>query len=613
MNEKIKKLREEAVRLWGEEKWDKLIQVATEIISSTRESYIQAEAHYMRGYAYQNKQNKVAHALEDHTKAIELNPNFADAYCLRGFAHRNRGENEHAFEDSNTAINLDPDFADAYCLRGFTYLKKGKYNLAFEDANKAIELNPNFADAYCLRGFAHWGKGENERAFEDSNTAINLKSNLSEAYYLRGFFYCQKGEYERAFKDSNTAINLKSNLAVGYRLRADIYSSKREFDLAIKNYNKMLEINPKDSYAYLSRGIIYVRDQEYELALDDFNKTIKYFPSAKFYHPLIYIASQILAIDNLKKDQQIKALEIYSELFISVGLILQELFYSEELKVAHYTSLHILKNLSQRKSLFRFYNADHMNDQKEGEIFSEIMEEYQSIDINKLFYKYKDESYLSPAYIGSFVIFEKGDEQKGELTSWQTYGRHDNAEASGACLIFKTRECFAKNTPLLFGSMEEHSKITQKNLALYKIHYQGYQNKKLEIKLKKLGNQLINTEKFVANEVQEENIQDKFRRVICQLLDTIRFLFKARCYRNEEEVRVIQLRYGEKDKSSESEIKPDMDSTPPRFYIEAPRELRFSEVMLGPKAVDVRQWKKWYKVQDEDIKVYKSKIDYGNL
>ena len=143
--------------------------------------------------------------------------------------------------------------------------------------------------------------------------------------------------------------------------------------------------------------------------------------------------------------------ETYSSLRDTVSEIKDKLFYTLEkpkYEVAHYTSLHALKNLSKSKSCFRFYNSDYMNDPEEGQVFFKIMnEEYpmdEGKDIEKCFYKDKDKSYRSPAYIGSFVHLEEESAQKDKLFLWRTYGKHDNEEAAGACLIFNSEQCFAK-------------------------------------------------------------------------------------------------------------------------------------------------------------------------
>ena len=74
------------------------------------------------------------------------------------------------------AIEFNPEFADAYNGRGAAYGTKGEFDRATADWNKAIELNPKLAQAYSNRGIAHREKGEFDRALADCNKAIETQS-----------------------------------------------------------------------------------------------------------------------------------------------------------------------------------------------------------------------------------------------------------------------------------------------------------------------------------------------------------------------------------------------------------------------------------------------------
>ncbi len=318
---------------------------------------------------------------------------------------------------------------------------------------------------------------------------------------------------------------------------------------------------------------------------------------------------------------------MYYKLLLVVYGIKEISLYKKEIHVAHYTSLHTLKNLSEPKSRFRFYHADYMNDPEEGSVFFNIMNEEYQTDIEAWFYKDKDRSDRSPAYIGSFVIVEEENKHKDKLFLWRTYGKHDNEEAAGACFIFNNEQCFAKYPELPFGSMQEHSNILQEDLTLYKIHYRRKPNEELEENLEKLAGQLKHINEFIETVKAEEiesalekailtiEIKNALRRLVCELLDGVRFLFKESHYYEENEVRVIQWRYGETNEPSESQIEVDVENMPPRFYLEAPESFEFDEVILGPKTERYQEWEQWLRKkareQNKSIDIKQSEIKYG--
>jgi tetratricopeptide (TPR) repeat protein len=86
-----------------------------------------------------------AEAIKDFNKAIELNPEDANAYFNRGGAYRDTGNYGQAVKDFTRAIELSPKDADAYDNRGIAYDLKGEYAQALKDYNRSIELNPESA------------------------------------------------------------------------------------------------------------------------------------------------------------------------------------------------------------------------------------------------------------------------------------------------------------------------------------------------------------------------------------------------------------------------------------------------------------------------------------
>ena len=94
------------------------------------------------------KKNDFDEAIKLYTKAIELKPDFADAYVNRGVAWLNSDETGKAIANFTEAIKLKPGYAIAYYGRGMARGKTGETEKAIADYTKAIELKPDFAIAY---------------------------------------------------------------------------------------------------------------------------------------------------------------------------------------------------------------------------------------------------------------------------------------------------------------------------------------------------------------------------------------------------------------------------------------------------------------------------------
>ena len=120
-------------------------------------------------------------SIEDCNKAIELNPNGADAYNYRGVAYADLKQYERAIEDFNKTIEFDPKNADAHNNRGVAYCFLGHYERAIEDFNKAMELNPNFIMAYSNRELA-LSKLEEKNSIPGFETIFAITGLLAVAY-----------------------------------------------------------------------------------------------------------------------------------------------------------------------------------------------------------------------------------------------------------------------------------------------------------------------------------------------------------------------------------------------------------------------------------------------
>jgi tetratricopeptide (TPR) repeat protein len=59
---------------------------------------------------------------------------------------------KEAIDAYNQAIELDPNVAGFYTMRGYCYAKLEEYRKALDDYTRAIELDPEDAQNYTLRG-----------------------------------------------------------------------------------------------------------------------------------------------------------------------------------------------------------------------------------------------------------------------------------------------------------------------------------------------------------------------------------------------------------------------------------------------------------------------------
>jgi tetratricopeptide (TPR) repeat protein len=126
---------------------------------------VQAAHEYLERGEVLSGARSYAAAINAYSHAIQLRPDFAEAYNDRGFAYYLSGDAERAIADLTRAIELRPNYPKAYNSRGVVYMSNGYgSSRAIADFDRAIALKPDFRYAYINRA--------NARLFRDPWLAL---------------------------------------------------------------------------------------------------------------------------------------------------------------------------------------------------------------------------------------------------------------------------------------------------------------------------------------------------------------------------------------------------------------------------------------------------------
>jgi tetratricopeptide (TPR) repeat protein len=177
-------------------------------------------------------------------------PKNAKDYQQRARTHNRKGEYDKAIADCDKAIQLDPQFSDAYTTRGTSFLEKRFYEKAIADFDQGIRLNPKNALAYINRGMAYLQKLEFDKAIADCDQAIELNPKGTIAYNNRGIAHLRKRDYDGAIADFEQVIRIKTKDALAYLNRGAARSGKRDYEEAIADYYRAIQFSPWSETAY---------------------------------------------------------------------------------------------------------------------------------------------------------------------------------------------------------------------------------------------------------------------------------------------------------------------------------------------------------------------------
>jgi len=179
------------------------------------------EACYYKGLSYikmipfkvKNLELYLKLAIKDFEKAIELGFINPELFFELGLAKMD-SENppEEIISAFSKAIELKPDYCDAYAYRGYIKSKiDGEYENAIADFEIAINKSPK-TKYFELLSIVKWQNGDIKGAIRASTEAIDILSRSNIQNFLnRSMFYSQLNEYENAVNDISNAINIGPN------------------------------------------------------------------------------------------------------------------------------------------------------------------------------------------------------------------------------------------------------------------------------------------------------------------------------------------------------------------------------------------------------------------
>lgn len=244
-------------------------------------------------------------AIADYNRAVELNANDAASFYGRGTAFSNSGDFDRAIADYTRAIEMSPQESAYIYNRGLAFFNKKEYGKAIEDYRQAIKINPNYAEAFNNLGNAFDEQGKNDEAIENYNKAIELDENFALAYSNRGTSYARKGNYNRAIEDLNKALEINPALSSAYINRANIFYLKKDYERALTDYNKFIELSPNNSLAFSNRGVILGNKGNYAQAIEDFTRAVELNPQdAESYYNRAQIYEKIGNKEKAQSDRQ---------------------------------------------------------------------------------------------------------------------------------------------------------------------------------------------------------------------------------------------------------------------------------------------------------------------
>jgi non-specific serine/threonine protein kinase len=253
---------------------------------------VEAYDHYLRGrkFFYQTKRSRIRDARKMFSKAIENDPDYAlahagmaDCYSYLYWYFDRTQENLHkALEASQRALELDPELAEAHAAHGLAVALNKQYEEAEREFETAIRLNPKLFEAYYFYARICFIQGKKEKSAGLFEKACEVSPDDHQAPMMLGFILKamnlhEKGEaaYRRGLKNVERHLEANPDDSRALYLGSSALIDLGEHAKGLQWSMRAVSVDPDDSYILYGVVCNYCRLGEIDEAIYYLEKAVK--------------------------------------------------------------------------------------------------------------------------------------------------------------------------------------------------------------------------------------------------------------------------------------------------------------------------------------------------
>jgi serine/threonine protein kinase/tetratricopeptide (TPR) repeat protein len=241
--------------------------------------------YYLRGrkYYYQYRLKGIEFALRMFTRAIEIDPSYAQAYAgvadccayLCTVAGHGDETRERADAASRKALELDAELAEAHASRGVVLLLDHQHEAAEQAFETAIRLNPRLFEAHFFYARACFTQGKFDEAIRRYEEAARVHPDDYQSLLLVGQVFDDLGREDeaadarrRGVRRVEDRLDLKPDDTRALYMGANGLVALGERERGLEWARRAREIEPDESMVLYNLACVYSLAGEVEEGID---------------------------------------------------------------------------------------------------------------------------------------------------------------------------------------------------------------------------------------------------------------------------------------------------------------------------------------------------------
>lgn len=234
-------------------------------------SYVRAAREFMKAKDWKGVERQSL-------KALELNPDSADARFHLGLALFYTDKISEAADQWSQTIRLDPNNVEAYYNLGQVMLRRQKNEDAAAYFVKVIKLKPDHVKAQGNLGALLLSEGRTEEAISHLSEAARLDPNNIDAHYNLAQAMFQQKKDDEAIKHLQIVVRQRPNDAEAHRTLGTALARSKKLDEAFDHWLKVIELEPNDVTMRYSVGQVMVQQGKLDEAITHWSEAIRIDP-----------------------------------------------------------------------------------------------------------------------------------------------------------------------------------------------------------------------------------------------------------------------------------------------------------------------------------------------
>ena len=212
--------------------------------------------------AYQSAR-RLREAAASYRKAIELKPDFAEAWNNLGNVYRELGDETQAISCFDRALQLAPDLAEAHSNLAEMRLERRQFNEALASILEALRLRPESAEIRLMLGDWYAAQNRTAEAVGPYRHALTIKPNLAAAHYKLGTALRSEKQFIEAADCFHETLRLVPESVEALNALASTMATLKRTGEAKKGYARVIEIDASNIEAHLKLAAIFQNESNY--------------------------------------------------------------------------------------------------------------------------------------------------------------------------------------------------------------------------------------------------------------------------------------------------------------------------------------------------------------